>query len=477
MNILRAISKRERLVWIAVTAGLAGFILLIALAPNLAAQAQGDDDQAALQKFDAVYFYVKDNFVDADKTGSKRLIDGALDGLFKSLDDPHSVYFKNRQERQELEDTTSGTFGGIGCYISKQQVYDKDGKPLENTPIEIVSPFEGTPAYRAGVSAGDLIMKIDGKSTLDITTDDAVSLLRGKPGSSVTLTIRRGASLEFDVVIVRGTIEIPTVKSAIINKDIGYIRLLEFSAYAPARMKDALLEVQKEGAKSIVLDLRSNPGGLLDSAITIADYFLSEGTIVSVLGRSPSQNAVYFAKKGNELVPKDMPVIVLINKSSASASEILTGALKDNGRATIVGETSYGKGSVQVPFSRDDIAFKLTVARYYSPSGATVDKVGITPNVAVKVPELSDAELKAYEKIIKGSLISDWVKKHHNATDRQIRSFIAELRKKGVDLRETLLRRLILDQIYRTVNNPPVYDLGSDIVLKKAVDILGGKAE
>ncbi|MBN2353475.1 MAG: S41 family peptidase [Spirochaetales bacterium] len=475
MNILRTISKRERLVWIIVTVSLAGFILLVTLAPNLAAQAQGGNDQEALQRFDSVYFYVKDNFVDADKTDAKRLIDGALDGLFKSLDDSHSVYFKNSQERQELEDTTSGSFGGIGCYISKQQVYDMDGKPVENTPIEIVSPFEGTPAYRAGVNAGDLIMKIDGESTLDLTTDDAVSRLRGKPGTSVTLTIRRGGSLEFDVVIVRGTIEIPTVKSALINGNIGYIRLIEFSAYAPARMKDALLDVQSKGAKSIVLDLRANPGGLLDSAISIADYFIPEGTIVSVLGRSPSQNAVYFAKKGNDLVPADMPVTVLINKSSASASEILAGALKDNGRAEIVGETSYGKGSVQVPFSRDDLTFKLTVARYYSPSGATVDKVGITPTVEVKVPALSDDELKAYEKIIKGGLIAGWVKHHHSPTDRQIRAFIAELQKKGIELRETSLRRLILDEIYRTVNNPPVYDLGSDIVLKKAVDLLNAK--
>jgi carboxyl-terminal processing protease len=475
MNILRAISKKERLVWIAVTLSLAGFILLVALAPNLAAQAKGGDDQQALQKFSDIYYYIKDNYVDVDKTDSKRLIDGALDGMFKSLDDPHSVYLMN-QARQEVEDSTTGSFGGIGCYISKQRVFDKDGKLVENTPIEIISPFEGTPAFRAGINAGDLIMKIDGESTLEMSADDAVNRLRGAPGSSVVLSIRRG-TLDFDVTIVRGTIEIPTVKSAVINGNIGYIRLIEFSNFAPARMKDALLDLQKRGITSLILDLRSNPGGLLASAVSIADYFLSEGTIVSVLGRAPAENAVYFAKKGNDLVPASLPVIVLVNKSSASASEILAGALKDNGRAQIVGETTYGKGSVQIASFMGDTAFKLTVARYYSPSGATVDKVGITPNVEVKVPDFSEAEQKSYEKLIKGGQIADFVKKNPSPSDKDIVAFIAALQKQGIDLRETALRRLILDEIYRTVNNPPVYDLGSDIVLEKAVDILSAKVK
>ncbi len=475
MSLFRSITKRERLVWIFITTGLLAFILLVSLAPSVLAQNPANDDLRALQKFNEIYYYIKDNYVDLDKTNAKRMIDGALDGLFKSLDDPYSAYITEEALR-ELEDTSTGAFGGVGLVISKQRLFDSHGKAIENTPVEVVSPIEGTPAYKAGMNAGDLIVKVEGESTLEMTLDDVVKRLRGTPGSSVKITVRRGETLEFDVNLTRGKIEIPTVKHAMIGSSVGYLKIIEFTTYTPERVRDVLTEFQKKGARSLVIDLRSNPGGVLSSVITIADYFLSDGVIVSVKGRIASENVVYSAKRSNDLWPANLPVTVLIDRGSASASEILAGALKDRGRATILGEKSYGKGTVQhVKFAADS-GFKLTVARYYTPSGATVDKVGVIPDVEVKEEEYTDAEKTSYERIIKENLITEFVKKKPHPGESDITAFIAQLKKQGIDLREIALRRLILREVYRNVNNPPVYDLNTDTVLKKAVDLLGARA-
>jgi carboxyl-terminal processing protease len=442
------------------------------------AQNPASDDLRALQKFNEIYYYIKDNYVDSDKTDAKRMIDGALQGLFKSLDDPYSAYITEEALR-ELEDTSTGAFGGVGLVISKQRLFNKNGDPIENTPVEVVSPIDGTPAYRAGINAGDLIIKVEGESILELTLDEVVKRLRGAPGTSVKVTIRRGESLEFDVSLQRAKIEIPTVKHAMIGSSVGYIKIIEFTTYTPERVKDVLTEFRGKGAKALIIDLRSNPGGVLSSVISIADYFLSSGTIVSVRGRNAAENVVYSAKRSNDIWPANLPVTVLIDRGSASASEILAGALKDQGRATIVGEKSYGKGTVQHVKISDDagFGFKLTVARYYTPSGATVDKVGVLPDVEVKEEEYSDTEKASYERIIKENLVGKFIEKNHNPREKDITAFIAQLKAKGIALREIALRRLILREVYRMVNDPPVYDLNTDIVLKRALDLLGVTAK
>ncbi|HEQ72258.1 MAG TPA: S41 family peptidase [Spirochaetia bacterium] len=474
MRIVNNITRKERLIWIAVTVFLAGFILLVSLAPAVVAQGATFEDQKALQKFNEIYYYIKDYYVDAEKTDATSLINGALEGLFNSLDDPYSAYITEEALR-DLEDTSTGSFGGVGLVISKQRLFNDKGALIENTPIEVVSPIEGTPAYKAGVNAGDLIIKVEGDSTLDMSLDEVVDRLRGTPGSKVTMTVRRGESLEFNVTVVRSNIEIPTVKHAIINNTIGYIKIIEFTSYTPARIKEVLQEFTDKGVKSLVIDVRSNPGGVLTSVITIADYFLSEGIIVSVKGRVAVDNVEYTAKKNNDLVPRTMPMVLLVDRGSASASEILAGALKDNNRATVIGETSYGKGTVQHVKLIGDSGFKLTVAKFYSPSGDTIDKVGVTPNIVIKEEEYSDSERQAYETIIKENLISDFVAKNPHPSERDINAFIAGLKKRGLVLREIALKRLIFREVYRTSNNPPAFDLATDPVLEKAVQVISGK--
>ncbi|RPJ05697.1 MAG: S41 family peptidase [Spirochaetaceae bacterium] len=468
---MKGILKRERLVWMAITAVLLGFILLVSFAPTIMAQGPTYEDQKALRQFQDIYTYVKDCYADQDKTATRNLMDDALDGLFKSLGDPYSVYLTSESLR-EVEDTSAGAFGGVGLVISKQRIYDKDGKLLENTPIEVVSPLEGTPGFKAGFNAGDLIIKVDGESTLELTLDAVTKKMRGTPGTKVVLTVRRGESLVFDVSVVRASIEVPTVKSAMMENGIGYIRIIEFTNFTPGRIKEVITDFKAKGLKGLVIDLRSNPGGVLSSVVSIADYFLSEGQIVSVRSRVASENMVYNANKNNDMVASNFPLVVLIDRGSASASEIFAGAVKDQKRAVIIGEQSYGKGTVQYVKFIEDAGFKLTVAKFYAPNGYTIDKTGITPDIIIKEDDFTDTEKQSYERIIKDGLITQFVTKTPQPTEKQIADFLAGLKRDGITLRDLVLRRLINIEVSRKLNNPPVYDLGTDPVLQRAMEYL-----
>ncbi|MBN1523332.1 MAG: S41 family peptidase [Spirochaetales bacterium] len=465
------IQKKERVVWIGITLFLLGFIFFTAITSSLIAQGPTLDDQQALKKFTEIYTYLREYYVDETKIDSNKLIDGALAGMFKSLDDPYSVYL-TKDDLRDLEDTSNGSFGGVGLSISKQRIYDKNGELMENTPIEVVSPLEGTPAFKAGVNAGDLIMRIEDKNTTEMTLDQVVKELRGQPGSKVTVTIKRGASLVFDVTLVRASIEIPTVRSEMMDNGIGYIRIVEFTNFTPARIRDVINEYKTKNLKGLVIDLRSNPGGVLSSVISISDYFLEKGAIVSIRSRVPSQNFVYNSNKNNDIVSETMPIAVLVDKGSASASEILAGALQDNHRAVIIGEKSYGKGTVQHVKFVDDSGFKLTVARFFTPDGKKIDKEGVTPDIEIKEEEYTDSERESFEKILKENLIVNFVSQTPNPTEKQVNDFIAKLKKQGIVLRELALKRLIHREMARGQNNPPVYDLSTDTVLQRAVEYI-----
>jgi carboxyl-terminal processing protease len=451
---------RERTLWIVITAFLIAVIVLLSFTPRVLAGNQEAETQRLLSTFFEVFRFVQENYVEEEKVTSDNLIEGAMRGMFEALDDPHSAYL-SPEEMRDLDDTTMGRFGGVGLIISK---IDRG--------VEVVSPIEGTPAYRAGVSAGDIIVAVDGESVVDLNIDEVLSVLRGEPGSSVTMTIVRGKALRFDVRVVRDMIEVPTVRQDMIPGGIAYLRIIQFTPLTVDRVEDSLQQFTDSGYNSLIIDLRSNPGGLLSGVIDISDFFLSKGPIVSTRSRVPSENHVFYASSRNTIVPEDLPIVVLIDRGSASASEILAGALQDTGRATIMGEKSYGKGSVQQIKRVGDAGFRLTMSRYYTPLGKNIDKIGISPDVPVQEPELTEEEEQALSRILEEELITDFLSRYPNPTDADIDSFERELAGKDIQLNDRYIRRLVRNELNRTNNNPPVYDLEFDLVLQEAVNYL-----
>ena len=322
--------------------------------------------------FGEVLENVKNDYV--DEVDQSKMIDSAINGVLQSLD-PYSAYM-SPESFKEMQTDTSGKFGGLGIEIG-----------MEAGVVKVISPIDDTPAAKAGIKAGDYIVKIGKEQVQGKSLMDAVKLMRGPVGSSIDLTIRRKKvkkPLEFK--ITRKIIQVQSVSSEIIskNKNLGYIRLKSFNENSDTQFLKSLKKFEKNPKiEGYIIDLRNNPGGLLTKAINITDFFLNDGEIVSTKGRNVSETRKFFAKNGDEINGK--PIIVLINYGSASASEILAGALKDHKRAIILGENSYGKGSVQsiIPL-RNGGGIRLTISKYYLPSGKSISEVGVTPDILVE---------------------------------------------------------------------------------------------
>ncbi|MDC7233257.1 MAG: S41 family peptidase [Spirochaetales bacterium] len=405
-----------------------------------------------------------------DEVPPEQLFQGAMRGLFESLDDPYSLYL-SEEELQSLTDTTSGQFGGVGLYISKD-IFEEGSANGRKPYVKVVSPIEGTPAYRAGIHAGDYIYKIDGESAKDLSTDEVSGILRGPAGSDVTVTILRGEDITFDVVITRAIIEIPTVKWDYIDKKTGYLRIIQFTPYTTERVEEALKDFKRKRVDSIVVDVRSNPGGLLNSVVDISDFFFNNGTIVSTRSRIPGENEIFKATQG-VLVSDKTDIYVLIDNGSASASEILTGVLKDRGRATVVGQTTYGKGSVQQMLMLGDSAIKLTMARYYTPSGVNIDKTGIEPDILVEEKELSETDIEDYRVLLEENRIGIFINENPQPDDSKIDQFISSLRNDGIKLNSDFLKIMIRNEMNRRLDDPPVFDLKYDKSLQKVMELIG----
>lgn len=346
--------------------------LTILFSANLFAKtAETDKKEAsrleALAKFTKVISIVEQYSVD-DVT-IEELMDKALQGMMTNLD-AHSS-FLTQKDYKRLKVQTDGEFGGLGITVGI-----KDGA------LTVISPIEGTPADKAGVKAGDIILKINNESTLSMTIDEAVSRMRGKVGEPIEITIvRKGETKPLLIKIVRGVITIESVYTKTIGDDILYVRVTSFDKKVVEDVSKAINK-KKAMTKGIILDLRNNPGGLLDQAVGLVDLFVDKGNIVSQKGRKSSDDLIYSAKSSTTMTK--VPVVVLVNGGSASASEIVSGALQDHKRAIVVGENTFGKGSVQVvlPITKDE-AIKLTIARYYLPSGRTIQALGVQPDIEV----------------------------------------------------------------------------------------------
>jgi len=384
----------------------------------------------SLAKFTKVISIVEQYNVD-DVT-IEELMDKALDGMMKNLD-AHSN-FLTTADYKRLKVQTSGEFGGLGITVGM-----KDGA------LTVISPIDGTPADKAGLEAGDIILKINEKSTISMTIDEAVSLMRGKVGAPIDITIvRKGENKPLPIHIVRGIITIESVHTKIINEDTLYIRVASFDKKVADDVREAI-EKRKATTKGIVLDLRNNPGGLLDQAVDLVDLFVDEGEIVSQKGRRESDAKSYSATSSATVTT--VPMVVLINGGSASASEIVSGALQDHKRAVLVGENTFGKGSVQVvlPITQEE-AIKLTIARYYLPSGRTIQAVGVKPDIEVLPGEVKNRknEFAIKESDLKKHLEEeltkvDGKKDEKKADTKEKKDIItAEMMNKDIQLKEAV---------------------------------------
>jgi len=332
-----------------------------------------------------------------DEIDQSESMDSAINGLLQSLD-PYSAYMSPKIFN-EMQTETSGEFGGLGIEVS-----------MESGVVKVISPIDDTPASRAGIKAGDYIVKIKDTQVQGKTLSEAVDLMRGPVGSSIELIIRRrGVKKALTFNIIREVIEIQSVKTDLLEDNIGYIRLTSFNENSGEQIEDKIKDLEKkQNIKAYILDLRNNPGGLLSQAIRISDFFLDNGEIVSTKSRKASENRKWFAKKGD--LTNGKTLLVLINYGSASASEIVAGALKDHKRAIILGENSYGKGSVQsiIPLKNEG-AIRLTVAKYYLPSGKSISEVGVSPDIEVneegdefRIKSETDNQLNYAIKLLNG---------------------------------------------------------------------------
>lgn len=379
---------------IATFALIATFVVLAFLEfrPYLGDAAEAESKADIYQELDLfgnILNRVLDDYVEPPDHGS--LISGAIDGMLSSLD-PHSGYLDAKSFR-DMQIQTSGEFGGLGIEIE-----------MEDGLVKIIAPIDDTPAARAGLQSGDLITHLNGEAVLGKTISDAIAVMRGLRGTGIDLTIQRGELQPFDVTIIRDVIKIRSVRYRL-EGDIGYIRITSFNERTSENLAKAVTALRDEAAKEsdglagVVLDLRNNPGGLLSEAVNVTDAFLDQGEIVSTRGRDISGAERYNAQTGDLLA--GLPVIVLVNGGSASASEIVAGALQDHRRATILGTRTFGKGSVQtvIPLGDNHGALRLTTARYYTPSGASIQALGIEPDIVVAqtVPEHLLSQQKARE--------------------------------------------------------------------------------
>ena len=358
--------------------------------------ASGKDNENLYKKIDLfgeVLDKVKKEYV--DEINESDVMDAAINGVLQYLD-PYSVYM-NPELFESMQTDTKGEFGGLGIEVS-----------MEAGVVKVISPIDDTPAFKAGIKAGDYIIKINNVQVQGKTLMEAVKLMRGPVGSSIDLTIRRkGEKKIINKTIIREMIQVKSVEAKIIKNNIGYLRLKSFNSNSSKQLVEKIKNFEKsKKLTGYILDLRNNPGGLLTQAINVTDFFLNDGEIVSTKGRKISENRRFFAKKGDKV--KGKPLIILINNGSASASEIVAGALKDHKRAILLGENTYGKGSVQsiIPLS-DGGGMRLTVSKYYLPSGQSISEIGVSPDILVeeesedfKINSVSDNQLNYAIKLL-----------------------------------------------------------------------------
>ncbi|MBV6494356.1 MAG: hypothetical protein LDLANPLL_02388 [Turneriella sp.] len=413
-------------------------------------------DEGLTELFNAALFHVQGDYV--DEVSRQTLIFGAIRGMLSSLDDAHTR-FMTPDETNELQTEMRGNFGGLGIEISQR-----------DNVLTVVSPIDDTPAMRAGIRPNDKIVEIDKKSTRDLSLTDAVKLLRGKPGTSVNISVVREGEdevLYFD--LVREIIKIKVVTSEFLEKEkLGYVRLKQFNQTATEDLARVIGEFKKKKARGLILDLRWNPGGLLDAAQRISNFFIKSGVIVSTRGRKKELDKVFNANP-SAAIAADIPLVVLANEGSASASEIVTGAIKDHKRGKFIGVKTFGKGSVQNVISlMYGTSMALTIQKYYTPSGVSIHKKGIEPDIKVPALDFNKDDRRHYKEIKEKKILSNFVKEHKHYNAETVKKFQKMLEDRGLTLSDFAAKKTLKDEY--TKNSPrPILDMEFDVQLQRAI--------
>ena len=418
-----------------------------------------NDRYKSLELFQKVLSFVEKNYVDPVK--NEELMTGAIKGMLETLD-PHSNFLTPEVYR-DVKIDTSGKFAGVGIEVV-----------VKDDILTVLAPMEDSPAWKAGIQAGDKIVKINGDSTKGFSLSEAVLKMRGKDGSPVVFTIfRKGWSKFKNITVKRGTVKVKTVKSDELESGYGYIRLAQFSETAAKEVQSALEKLEakngKNQLKGIVFDLRTNPGGLLDQAVDVASLFIDDGVIVSTVSRDPSQKDVRYAKKG--MARKDLPLVVLVNSSTASAAEIVAAALQEHHRAMILGDTTFGKGSVQTIIDLgQDLGLKLTIARYFTPNGNSIQEKGVVPDIFLEEYDpklLAKAKIKresTRERDLKGHLINNQTASAHQ-DDFSVQEFSDKVNAKNADAKKS-------DEDESSDMTPVLFNSKDDVQVAQALKYL-----
>jgi carboxyl-terminal processing protease len=423
-------------------------------------------DMASLER---LYRYVDSIYI--DEVDKQKMFNDLASALVASLDDPYSFYVPP-SKAQEYQEETSGVYGGIGTYLNKPAPDNIDPSVPSSYMITIVSPFPGSPAQRAGLMAGDLISHIDGEKVDELTSYEASMKLRGEANTFVTITVYRNGT-SFDLTLKRERITAPTVDSGIIEDTIGYIILSEFTPQTGNQLLEHVQKLMKQGIVGLIIDERNNSGGAVDGAMQSANIFLEEGkTLVTIQGKKGTMRDQRYISTGKAEVPANLPIVILTNTGSASSAEIFAAAMKDNGRATLIGTKTFGKGIVQDVFRFGSGFAQVTTAHYYTPNGENIHKLGIEPDILVEDVQLSDEEIPAFEQLMTDKVISTFVQENPEPSEANIRRFASLYTERGID--EEVLTLLVRNEYLSKMpyDKRPIADATFDKQLNRAVEFI-----
>ena len=422
-----------------------------------------------MDSLERLYQYVNKYYlydIDYDK-----VYDAMATALFDALDDKYTYYITS-EESEEYSEEISGEYGGLGIYFSKTNIEYQDSEDESTLYCNITQVFSNTPSSKAGLVAGDMITHINGESVISLTANECAAKMKGEVGTTVDITIKRGNS-SFTLTLTRAKITVPTVEYGMLDNNVAYLKITEFSQGTLTAVEDALEELEDDGMKSLIIDLRDNPGGDVDVTLSIADLFIDGSTLLSVSYKDSSQDVTYVASKGTT-VDEDVKIAILVNEGTASSAEILSSTMRDNGRAKLFGATTYGKGIMQQISSFGEGYTSVTIASFVPPSGDTIQGVGVKPDVEIETLVVNDDEVEAYTELVNGTTISDFVKANPDYTDANVAKFVKENQDTG--LRAEILQVLVRNEYYAQMDadERPIADIKYDSVCKAAYEYLTG---